>query len=49
MEKAIKEKEQTQEVAIVAMIKNTNLSDKDIANALGLTVESVRNIRAKTK
>ncbi len=48
-ERATKEKErvvkETQELAINAMIKNTKLSDEDIANVLNVDVESVKSIR----
>ncbi|MEM6319749.1 MAG: hypothetical protein AAF960_18905, partial [Bacteroidota bacterium] len=38
-----------QEKAITAMIKNTNLSDEEIANALSVDVERVNKIRNEIK
>ncbi len=52
-ERILKETEnnlkETQELAIIAMIKNTNLSDADIANILSVDVERVKNIRKNKK
>ena len=38
---------QAQDQAIIAMIKNTNLSDEAIANALGIVVKRVQELREK--
>ena len=47
--KAKKEKQNTEDTAIKAMIVNTNLSDKEIANALNVDVKRVKKIRGEIK
>ncbi|MFK7983984.1 MAG: Rpn family recombination-promoting nuclease/putative transposase [Saprospiraceae bacterium] len=50
VEKAEKRtKENTEDKAISAMIMNTNLSDKEIANALNVDIDRVKSIREKMK
>ena len=44
-----KERNKGEEKAVTAMIKSTNLSDEEIANALNVDVERVKKIRAKIK
>ena len=40
---------QAQDQAIIAMIKNTNLSDEAIANTLGVPIKRVQELRKRTK
>ena len=44
-----REKAEMQKTAITAMIKNTELSDKEIANTLSVDVENVMKIREEIK
>lgn len=48
-EKADEEKKQSEERAIIAMIKNTDLSDEEIGVALSVEVVKVKSIREKLK
>jgi len=43
------EREKGEERAITAMIKSTDLSDEQIADALGVDIEKIKSIRAKIK